>query len=563
MMRVGGVVGIATLVACSAPVRRATPPPVERPDAAIDAVAPDAAPELVTEADYTLPVATPAISDCRPMKTSKAPVTGTPTPKSKTYDFQPIKVVPLRHGPSIAERPYVGYDRTRDTGRRAFARRSTDISACWRWASARGANETTLVVELTLDRSGASRDVSVTSGQAGDDELVKCVTEMLQAPTGGPPRARALRVHTFLAFNNDMAPPAKPLRRPKPTKLDKRAHASALQCPPDDGIVDETYLPLLVVTNFDPARSPDKKVMPIRDACTQKTADVNKMKIRVGLLSMKGTLDTCYADALARTPSLAGGMTATFMFDVLGHARDVNVSGAGDDALHTCFRRELEALWVEPADSSQWMNVNVNLSFELTPTLPTSTDPAALLEAGDWDAALERWASMLRVPHLPYEGCVVHANILLAMSKRAPWLDDERVRRAIGELAESALALPVEQGRACVATATSVLSSYLRVRDPADSAYVAMRHLERYEAALPLAPLVEGWGSGLRWLRAARLLETARASDGEAELEELASDPVVGAKVTEWLAKRAARPELLDDTCSTEPFIWPPRRQTR
>jgi hypothetical protein len=253
-------------------------------------------------------------------------------------------------------------------------------------------------------------------------------------------------------------------------------------------------------------------------------------------------------------------MTATFMFDAFGHARDVKVSGAGDDALLACFRRELEALWVEPADSSQSMNINVNLSFELTPTLPASTDPVVLLEAGDWDAALERWASMLRVPHLPYDGCLVHANILLAISKRAPWLDDERVRRAIGNLAESALALPVEQGRACVATAQSVLSSYLRVRVPADLDHVAMRHLERYEAALLLAPLVDGWGAGVRWLHAARLLHTARASDGEAELEELASHPDIGGAVTEWLAKRAARPELVDDTCSTEPFIWPPRR---
>jgi len=544
MFRVGVVVFVASVGACSAPARRETPPTTTPPpDAAGPADAsPDAAPEFVTEADYELPIAGPVLSGCHPARTAKPPAA---TLKRKTYDFSSVKMRPLRHGPTISERPYIGYDRTLETARSVFYDRSASVTECWRWASARGAKETTLAVELTLDPRGSTSGLSITSAQTGDDDLIKCVTDMLAPPHWGAPRAHATRVHTFLAFNNDMAPPPKPPARPKPpsSKPPKPAlPACAPATPPPD---DDVFLPLLVVTNYDDARATDGLVMPRRRCMPYRSRDVDKAMIRISIRSQQGALDACYADALARTPSLAGDLGAKLLLDAAGYARDVEVAGAGDKALHACVAAALDALWVVPSVPSQ--EVEVNLAIQLLPTLTTSADPKVLLEAGNPEAALAEWVNVLRSPHVPFQGCLAHAGILEAMAVVAPWLDDDRVRIAFENLARSALALPVEQGRFCIAKVEGLLKSYVRIQDPG-APVTAARHLERYEAALPFAPFLES-GSSLRWYHAFWLLRTDRASEGEDLLAELARDPIIGTKVTDWLDKRAKQPQMLHDHC--------------
>lgn len=135
------------------------------------------------------------------------------------------------------------------------------------------------------------------------------------------------------------------------------------------------------------------------------------------------------------------------------------------------------------------------------------------------------------------------------MTVAAPWLDDARVLAAIANLARSAVELPLDQARSCVAEVANLLELYVRIQGrskPPNGSPIG--HLARYEAVLPLAHLVD-WGSRLGWHYAERLLRTSRADEGEALLAELASDPAVGPDVTAWLAHRTERPEMLHDLC--------------
>ena len=72
--------------------------------------------------------------------------------------------------------------------------------------------------------------------------------------------------------------------------------------------------------------------------------------------------------------------------------------------------------------------------------------------------------------------------------------------------------------------------------------------LERYEAALPLAPYVDD-GASIHWFHAVALLATPRFAEGEALLEKLAWDPKIGARVADDLRARRERQEWLHDSC--------------
>ena len=499
---------------------------------------------FVSEPDYRLPIAG-ALSCPRAMPTS--PTNPPPKPKRKVYDFEPIRVAPLRRGPTIAERPYVGYERTFEHARAMLFRRSDVVTACWKWASARGAKETTLSVEVTVDPRVSTTSTTVTSAAAGDDELIACVNEMFVPATWSGPRSRTMRVSAELVFNNDQPTWPKPPARPKgPTKM--AAMPRALTCPADSS-TDEIRLPALIVTNWDDrqVRAADALIPARRTACAVARHEIDKAAIRIALRSQIGALNACYAEAAQRTPDLAGDVGAKLLFYKSGTTGQVQVAGAGDPILHACFTTVLEALWVDPVTEPQ--EIEVNLALTLAPVPPPSADPSVLLETGDVDAALAVWVEQLAAPHLPLNGCLAHAGILRAMTTAAPWLDDARVTGAIANLARSALALAPQPAKTCLAGVEGLLRNYVRLGGnwppPIDR---PMRHLERYEAVLPLAGLFE-WGPYLRWHHADWLLRTSRAVEGEDALSELASDPTVGAAVTTWLEQRAARPEMLHDTC--------------
>jgi hypothetical protein len=274
--------------------------------------------------------------------------------------------------------------------------------------------------------------------------------------------------------------------------------------------------------------------------CIQYSNSPDKAQLRIALESNRGALQGCYADALQRQPDVTGQLRVTTVFEPDGRATQTQVTGAGDDALHRCVSQAIDDVWLDPS-VGEADALAATFLFDLAPPpTPAGNTPAALLDAGDVDGALAALETALKTPHTPLEGCRTHATIVRAMMLAAPWLDDDRVRQALADLAQAARALPPADGRACVAEVEPSLQKYtrvnLRTNDP-DGERPPIRYLERFEAVLPLAPLLE-WGTALRWHRAAHLLSTPRATEAETELAELAHDPTIGTYVTEWLARR-------------------------
>jgi hypothetical protein len=144
---------------------------------------------------------------------------------------------------------------------------------------------------------------------------------------------------------------------------------------------------------------------------------------------------------------------------------------------------------------------------------------------------------------------MLRANVLRAVARSSPWLDDARTRAAIADLARAAGALPDPLARACVEPVIPIISDLARARGvPAGSWRFTEPWRERYAAALPLAPYLDD-GNVIRWWYAIALLSTPRFAEGEKLLEKLAWDPQIGARVADDLRTRSERTEWLRDSC--------------
>lgn len=200
------------------------------------------------------------------------------------------------------------------------------------------------------------------------------------------------------------------------------------------------------------------------------------------------------------------------------------------------------------------MALEVNLAFALAPLPsppPAADDPVALLASGDAEGALTAWTAKLRTAVSPELACRGRAGVLLAIAEIAPWLDDARFHTAIADLARAAGALSPAAGRACVAPVSETIKAFTRARGQPYGGHPATHvWLERYEAALPLAPYLDD-GPVLRWYHAQALFNTARRAEGMALLEKLAWDPKIGVAVTQKLEQRRRSPtEPISDSCT-------------
>jgi hypothetical protein len=266
-----------------------------------------------------------------------------------------------------------------------------------------------------------------------------------------------------------------------------------------------------------------------------------------------GALQSCYADAAARDPSLAGDVMLQVTFDRAGATNTARITGGvGDPGLHACLIAAIKDLWISPGPRDA-LALEVNLTFTLAPLpspRPAADDPVALLAGGDAEGALVAWTAKLRTPVSPELACRGRAGVLLAIAELAPWLDDARVHAAIADLARAASALSIEHARTCVAPVADVILTFTRARgQPGGEHLLTHIWLERYTAALPLAPYLDD-GASLRWHHALALLHTPRRAEAMTLLEKLAWDPKIGAAVAQELERRKSAPtEPISDTC--------------
>jgi hypothetical protein len=272
---------------------------------------------------------------------------------------------------------------------------------------------------------------------------------------------------------------------------------------------------------------------------------VDKRALELAVASNRGAVQACYRDALDRTPGVTGTVEARLLFGATGAVLSMQTSGAGDATFRACVADAMKALWVEPSDGG----TQAIFTFALAPLpAPRDDDLTARLEIGDVDGVLAVWKQRLANPHTALDGCRARLGIVLALSTAAPWLDDDRVRAAVAELARFAATLPPEPARTCAAEAESTLRDYTEVgAESPVGREASARHLARYEAVLAMAQLLD-WGANLRWYRAEALLSTPRHAEAEQQLRELASDPKLGAAVTARL-EALAKPEWLRDAC--------------
>jgi hypothetical protein len=485
-----------------------------------------------------------------------------PTPmRSKTYDFAPMALSPVRRGPRTRDRPRVGIGRMTHDLRALFAARSDEVINCWKFASSRGARATSLEVGVTIDPLGNTSDLRVTSQRAQDDALIACVTESLTGASYTGTATRAIRLGATLDFTL-ADQPAWPRLWPK---VAHRAHAderAGSVCTPviDDGATTQVRLPRpLVVSDFDPSRTPPpppgsrRAVVPeVRIGCTMVTVEADKRTIRTAVMSNYGAFQTCYADAFARDPALAGEVRLQTNFRRGGAASNPRVtSGAGDPQLHSCLVAAMQELWIAPGPSEDG-GLEVNLTFTLSPPptpLAPTTDPVTMLAAGDPEGALAAWTAILNRPHAHSTDCSARAGVVNAIAALAPWLDDPRMRAAIQDLADAAALLPADAAKTCVAAVAQVIAGLTRLRgQPRFGPALTHEALERYTTALPLAPFLDD-GALLRWFYADALLLTPHAAEGVTILKNLTWDPTVGGGVADELATRDRQIEQIFDSC--------------
>jgi len=438
-----------------------------------------------------------------------------------------------------------------------FSTNAGEIADCWKAATSRGAKETSLEVSITIDPFGGTRDPSARSERAADDALAACVQGALSTVTFTGTTTRPLRVGATLQFVLSQQPAwSRPFTagapRPDPDLRDGTVCTPVL----DDGVIGEMHLPApLVVTDWDSSREPPRRgtAAPyIMMGCALSFVDTDKHAVREAIRSNYGALQACYADALQRDPTLTGNVELTTDFGGNGTPLNTKVTrGVGDPALHACLVTAVQEMWVVPAPRPSG-GLEVNLTFTLQPPTapaPSADDPVALLAAGDADGALAAWTAKLNTPISAELACRGRAGVLLAIAELSPWLDDARVRAAIQDLATAAGALSLPAARACVATVAPVIADLTRARgQPAYGERLTHLWLERYAAALPLAPYLDD-GAALRWFYAEALRNTTRAAEATELLKKLAWDPTIGLAVTEQIQKRSERVETISDTC--------------
>ena len=460
-------------------------------------------------------------------------------------------VHPIRKGPLIGERPRAPAARTVNQLRRMFYLRSGSLAACWKWASARGAKPTSLDVQMIIDPFGQTRDVSVISRDPLDSELVTCLraaltpTEWLIDVQPRPTRLSAT-LSFVLADQPAWKKPPKQPTPPAPSSEPWRGTVCTLVL--DDVPIEEIHLPFdLVVSDADDRRLATPGTARW-DRCRDSARETDKRTIRMAVRSNMGALQACYADAIQRVPGLAGDVQVIALFGPRGAAPTATTTGAGDATLHACMTAAIAPLWLDTPTPAM-LEVHSTFTFTLDPAPPPTRDPAALLAGGETDDAIAAWTSIIATPHAPIEACRARIGIARAMIELAPWLDDPRVLAAMTDLATFVLTLRGGSQSACLEDVKPLLSIYSQIsaHDDPSASVVRPRRPERLAAILPLAPHLD-WGPSLRWHHAEYLLTTSRKAEGRAILQELASDPTIGADVTERL-ERAKQVQSVNDRC--------------
>jgi hypothetical protein len=318
----------------------------------------------------------------------------------------------------------------------------------------------------------------------------------------------------------------------------------------DDGVVPEVRIPApLAVSDHDVSRNPPRTVPTVRIGCAMSTIDADKKAVRTALASNLGAYQRCYADARDRDPALAGEVNLQLRFSKNGMALGPRfVGGPGDAAFHACLVAALNEIFVFPGPPEDGA-LEVNVPFALLPAGVPGASAEALLAAGDPEAAIAAFARDAQAATSPGAQCAIRAGVLRAVAKASPWLDDDRTRAAIADLARAAGALPLPLARACVEPVAPIIADVTRARGvPRESWRLTLTWLERYAAALPLAPYLDD-GATIRWYHAMALLATPRAAEGQQLVEQLAWDPQIGAHVSDDLRRRAERTEWLSDIC--------------
>jgi hypothetical protein len=333
--------------ACGAPA--ATPPLV--PLKVVPVTSP---PEVVvgTPVAYVAPIENPVRRYC-PASTAPAPAP-VATGKTKVYDFTAIPI-DARLGYSSTTQPRASYARDPEAIRTAITRETPRMADCMRVA--RGARMRTsglldVFVELDVDPFGAISNVTVDAPR----ELEGCLRATLLAvrvPHQAPRTTHASVRLDFTRIGNAGSRKDMPAARPT---APVRGHCFLAGDPLP---VDEPTLGPVEI-DFDP---PPPAVRPSRGGrYVCRGLDVDKLQIRRAVMAIHGDLRACYLDALARQPDLQGTVSTQFVLGTIGELTQIAVSGAGDDALHTCMA---DALAATAAASEPEGPVTVNMPFTL------------------------------------------------------------------------------------------------------------------------------------------------------------------------------------------------------
>lgn len=475
--------------------------------------------------------------------------------KRKVYDFAPMILAPLRRGPRLADRPRIGIGRTSYDLRAMFAHNATEITDCWKAATSRGATPTSLVVGVVIEPLGNTRDLTVESTRAQDDPLVACVRAALATFTFTGTTTQPIQLGATLVFERSTQPEWSHVVGAPVAQPDQDLRIGTV-CSPvlDDAPIARVRLPNpLHVTDWDESREPPRRgqVPSVRIGCSISMFETDKRTLRTAIKSNYGALQACYAEAFERDPALKGDVMLRTWFRRSGSAANPMVTGGvGDPSLHACLVAAVQDLWVAPGPSED-LGLEVNLTFTLEPpaiATPADDDPVARYTAGDFEGAIAAWTAKLNTPVSLTLGCTGRAGVLLAIAELEPWLDGGRLRAAIADLARAAAALSPEAARSCVAPVADVIAELTRARGQPMGTQLTYPWLERYEAALPLAPYLDD-GPTVRWFYAEALLATPRAAEGLELLQKLAWDPKLGPSIARELEARAERTEAISATC--------------
>lgn len=478
-----------------------------------------------------------------------------PPIRRKVYDFAPMILAPVRRGPHLADRPRLGIGRTSYDLRAMFAHNASEVTACWKAATSRGATPTSLEVSVVIEPLGNTRDLTITSTRAQDDPLVTCVTAALATFTFTGTTTRAIQLGATLVFERSTQPEWSHVVGAPVAQPDQDLRRGTV-CSPvlDDAPIARVRLPSpLHVTDWDESREPPQRgrIPSVRMGCSISIFETDKRAIRTAVKSNYGALQACYAVAFERDPTLVGNVMLRTWFRRSGGAANPTVTGGvGDPQLHACLVAALQDLWVTPGPSED-LGLEVNLTFTLEPpaaSSPADDDPVARYTAGDFEGAIAAWTAKLGTPVSHALACTGRAGVLLAIAELDPWLDGGRLRAAIADLAHAADALSPEAARSCVAPVADVIAELTRARGQPMATQLTYQWLERYEAALPLAPYLDD-GPAVRWFYAEALLATPRAAEGRELLQKLAWDPKLGPTIARELEARAERTEAISATC--------------